>query len=429
MSSMPVSATSGGASTRFFGWRIAVLATITGALTAPGQTIGVSVFVDPMITDLGLTRSELSFAYLIGTLVGAVALLPVGRAIDRFGARRMMTLIGLAFGGALMSMSGVQGLVTLAIGFMLIRWLGQGSLGLVSALAITPWFERRRGTVFGISFTATAIMMSLAPIILGLTIGAFGWREAWILAAIAIWLIVVPIARFGIIDRPSDVGQQVDGDAAPLPDAPPVLEAASVAFRTVRKQSRFWVVSMAVAATSMLGTGLTFHQISILGAKGLTPTEAAALFLPQAAGLLISGIVVGALADRIQPRYLLALGMLLLATALALVSVIEQGWQVILYAIVVGAAAGTLRPLVATVLPRWYGLGHIGSIQGVSSFIGVGASAIGPVMLALVNDVTGNYAEAALFFIPIPVVLLIATLFVSEPVRRTPPEPSTPDVA
>ena len=414
---------------KFFGWRIAVLATITGALTAPGQTIGVSVFVDPMLAELGLTRSELSFAYLVGTLVGAVALLPVGRAIDRFGARTMMTFIGLAFGGALIAMSGVQGLVTLAIGFTLIRWLGQGSLGLVSALAITPWFERRRGMVFGVSFTATAILMAFAPIILGLTIGAFGWREAWVLAALAIWLIVVPIARFGIIDRPSDVGQQPDGDAAPLPDEPPVLAAPSVAFRTVRRQSRFWVVSIAVAATSMLGTALNFHQISILGAQGLTATEAAALFLPQVAGLLITGVVVGALADRVQPRFLLALGMLLLALALALVSVIEPGWQVILYAVVLGAAGGTLRPLVATVLPRWYGLDHIGSIQGVSSFIGVAASAIGPVTLALVNDASGGYAEAALFFIAIPVVIGIATLFVTEPTRRTPPDPTTPDIA
>ena len=31
----------------FLGWRIVALAIVTGALTGPGQTIGVSVFVDP----------------------------------------------------------------------------------------------------------------------------------------------------------------------------------------------------------------------------------------------------------------------------------------------------------------------------------------------------------------------------------------------
>ncbi|MFV2065133.1 MAG: MFS transporter, partial [Chloroflexota bacterium] len=249
---------------RFLGWRIVVLATITGAITGPGQTIGVSVFVDPMISALELTRSELSTAYLIGTLLGAVALLPIGRWIDQVGTRSAMSWIGLAFGVGLLVMSGVQGFVTLVIGFTLIRWLGQGSLGLVSTLSITPWFERRRGLVFGLSTTATVTMMALTPILLGATIGAFGWRTAWVLAALAVWLVVIPIARFGIIDRPADVGQYPDGDAAI--DAAEV-EAPTIPSRSRRqalRQSRFWLLSIAIAATSMIITALNFHQISIL---------------------------------------------------------------------------------------------------------------------------------------------------------------------
>ena len=41
---------------RFLGWRIAGLATITGATTGPSQTIGVSVSIDPLIAELGLSR-------------------------------------------------------------------------------------------------------------------------------------------------------------------------------------------------------------------------------------------------------------------------------------------------------------------------------------------------------------------------------------
>ena len=131
----------GGSPHRFLGPQVAVLATITAAMSGPGQTIGVSVFVDPIIDALELTRSEVSMAYLVGTLAGASALVLVGRWIDRVGARRAMTWIGLAFGAALLFMSGVQGLVTLVLGFTLIRWLGQGSLLLVSTLAITPWLN------------------------------------------------------------------------------------------------------------------------------------------------------------------------------------------------------------------------------------------------------------------------------------------------
>lgn len=58
----------------FYGWRMVGLAAICLAMTAPGQTVGVSVFVDPMIEALSLSRSQVSLAYLIGTLTGATTL-------------------------------------------------------------------------------------------------------------------------------------------------------------------------------------------------------------------------------------------------------------------------------------------------------------------------------------------------------------------
>ncbi len=399
----------------FLGWRIALLATITAALTGPGQTIGVSVFVDPMIETLGLTRPELSTAYLIGTLLGAVALVPVGRGIDRFGARRAMTLIGVAFGLGLLVMSGVQGFITLVVGFTLIRWLGQGSLQLVSTLAITPWFARRRGFVFGLVTTATAVLMSFAPILLGAAIGLFDWRLAWIIAALAVWLVVVPIARFGIIDRPSDVDQYPDGDPAPLPTDEPRREAASRTRREALRQPRFWLLAIVIGTTSMLVTALNFHQISLLGDQGLTVTEAAAMFLPQVLGALTAGLVVGALADRFPARFLLMASMALLALSLLLAARLSPGPMILVYAVMLGAAGGAARPLVATLLPRWYGLRHIGSIQGVAALVAVAASSMGPVILSLPNEALGGYGPAALALAVIPLLIGIAALFISEP--------------
>jgi len=404
---------------RFIGWRIAVLATITGAMTGPGQTIGVSVFVDPIIADLHLTRSQVSLAYLIGTLVGAAALLPVGRWIDRVGARRAMTWIGLAFGVGLVAMSGVRGFVTLAIGFTLIRWLGQGSLGLVSVVSITHWFERRRGAVFGVSFTAVSALMALTPIFLGLAIEAYDWRTAWLIAAVAVWLVVIPIARFGIVDRPADVGQYPDGDDAPTASRARARTAASRSRREALGEVRFWLLNLAVAVTAMLVTALNFHQISILGEEGFTATEAATMFLPQVVGAIVAGLVVGALADLVRARFLVAMSMAILVCSLLLIGFIQPGWQVVLYAVMLGASAGAQRPLVATLLPRWYGAVHIGAIQGVSTLIGVAASAVGPVALALVSTWLGGYTEAAQLLAVIPFMIGLATLAISEPEFET----------
>ena len=54
--------------TRFSGWRIMALATITLGLTGPGQTIGVSVFIDHFADTLDLSKNAISAGYAIGTL-------------------------------------------------------------------------------------------------------------------------------------------------------------------------------------------------------------------------------------------------------------------------------------------------------------------------------------------------------------------------
>ena len=112
----------------FFGWRMVALAAITGAMSGPGQTIGVSVFIDHFIADLGISRSQVSTAYLVGTLAAASVLPAIGNRIDHVGVKRAMTLIAVAFGIALVGMSAVSGLIALVVGFFAIRLFGQLSL-------------------------------------------------------------------------------------------------------------------------------------------------------------------------------------------------------------------------------------------------------------------------------------------------------------
>lgn len=419
---MPTVSRSGAAKPvkRFLGWRIAGLATITGAMTGPGQTIGVSVAIDPLIELLGLSRPQVSAAYLIGTLAGAAALLPVGSWIDRVGARHAMRGIGAAFGIGLVVMAGVQGFVTLAIGFTLTRWLGQGALSLVSSVAIAHWFERRRGLVFGVTAPAASALMSLTPLILGLAIATYGLRTAWLLAAAAVWLVVVPIGHFGIVDRPSDAGQRPDGNLRSIPVDSAGSDRPSATRSQAVRHPRFVLMSCVVATAAMVGTGLNFHQISILAGAGLSATEAAAMFVPQVFGMITAGLAVGAVADRLPARWLLAASMVLLIGALAMVGRLEPGWQVFAYTVTLGAANGAHFPLVPTVLPRWFGLDNIGGIQGVAMLIMVAASAAGPVTLALLAENTGGYATAAWWLASIPVTTGLAALWITEPADDSP---------
>ena len=51
----------------FYGWVVMIAGTIGVLCSAPGQTVGVSVFTDHLMAATGLTRVQLSLTYLVGT--------------------------------------------------------------------------------------------------------------------------------------------------------------------------------------------------------------------------------------------------------------------------------------------------------------------------------------------------------------------------
>lgn len=396
----------------FYGWRIVVFAAIALALTGPGQTYGVSVFVDPMIEDLGISRTQMTTAYLIGTLVGALALPWIGQAIDRFGVRRTMAIIGALFGGLLIGMSLVSNIVGLTAGFIGIRMMGQGALNLTATTAVALWFTRKRGLAMGIVAAAGGVGMTLIPLLSERLIVDIGWRNTWLVEGLAVWVIVLPIALLGIRNRPSDVGQHVDGDSAT--DVPPA-EVWGVTRKEALRSSFFWLVTVAVATISTITTAVVFHQIDLLGSRGLTPTEAAANFLPQTVATLIATLGIGALADRVSPRIVLITSMAMMAGGLLLATAVTPGLLAIAFGMLIGAAGGAMRVVEATELPRYFGTLHIGAIRGVVTSVGIAGAAVGPVLFSLGHDVTGNYTAVLLASVALPVLVAFGALLVRLP--------------
>lgn len=411
-------------------WVVLGLATLSAGLTGPGQTIGVSVFVDRFVEDLSLTRDQVGAAYLVGTLSGAALLPWVGRQIDRRGVRLAQMLIGACFAVALVNMSLVNSLVWLAIGFGGIRFLGQGSLSLVSTVTVSLRFKERRGTALGIFATVTSGLMALVPVALSLVIDSIGWRQAWLVAAAVVAVTVVPIAFFGLrsmprggadvdvdvvattIDEPAD--SLLPGDITAPSDG---LSVADFERGEALRTRSFWMIAAVSGSTGMLSTALNFHQIDLMGDAGISETAAAALFLPQVIGSTIAGLLVGYLADRLGLRFLPAAGMVLLITAHLLGSMISPGAIVVVYSIILGATGGAVRTASSTLLPGWFGTAHLGSIQGSLTFFNVAASAVGPVVLSLTQGAFGDYSPALVVLAVIPAAALAFSLL-PDPKRR-----------
>lgn len=377
---------------------------VISAMTAPGQTAGLSVFTDPLITQLGISRTEISLSYLIGTLLGAVAQPFLGRALDRWDPRRVIVVIALAFSAILFLMSFVTGIIDLTVGYTGLRMAGQGALGLAVTTAITRAISHRRGLALGISAAVGSAGISLAPIGVERLITAVGIYAAWRWEAAAVALVVVPAAL--LLPRTRS--------GARSPRAVDIAGHGWTRHDAIRT-GMFWALVAATSMISMLSTGLAFQQVAILAERGLSPLEAASNFLPQTATALAATVGVGALVDRVSPRVFVVVSMTAMSTALCLVTVATPGAGALLYGLVLGLAGGALRGMEAATFARYFGVAHIGSIRGLATSVALAASALGPVAFALASDVAGNFSAPALVFAVLPVAVVVAVLVVKSP--------------
>ncbi|MGY6500390.1 MAG: MFS transporter [Acidimicrobiales bacterium] len=398
-------------------WVVLAGAVVIQGATSPGQTLGVSVFVDEIAHDLDLSRSAVSSAYLIGTLAGAIAMPAAGRLIDNRGLRFATVLFGTLFGAVLIAMAGVTGFVTLALGFAGTRAFGQGALTLTATTTVAVWFDENRGLANGVKTAAGGALMALVPVGSSLLIATFGWRTSWIVLGLCAWAIVLPLGLFLIRNpgRPQYRETSHTSDAPPAPAVP----APSWPVGDVLRHPAFLAMTGATALAALVGTGLMFHHIDLLAERGLTSSEAAAVFLPLTLSSAASAVIAGRFADRISPRVVAAVALLLLGTSPILVQVAAPGAMAALYGATLGAAGTVIRTVEATALPRWFGVASIGQIRGFVMAAGVAASAVGPLIFSVGRDISGDYPPVLNLMALLSLALALVVAAVKPPVARS----------
>jgi len=420
----------------YYGWVILLAGTFGLMMTTPGQTLGVSVFLDKIIEDLGVSRSLVSLLYTVGTLVAALGLPFIGRFIDLRGPRLAVALITVAFAVACAWMGLVTGPVMLLVGFVLIRMLGQGALSLVSQYIVNVWFVRRRGIAVGLSGLGMAIATAVFPPIIETLIGVLGWRWAYVALGGLVLVTMLPVGIGFYRGRPETFGMEVDvgprrratsdqdaQDAARPGGAnadmrsrertdprPPRLEV-NYTLRQAQRTVTFWLFVGGNFLVAALGTGLLFHHYSIMAAGGLDRVAAAAVFVPLGFAAAAANVVTGAAMDRVPPRFLLSAVLALLAGVLVLATRVTGVEAVLVYGALLGVMQGMNGAITASVHAHYFGRLHIGSIKGFAVTFSVAGTAFGPLAFALGLDLGGSYAPVLIGSALLPLALAVATPF------------------
>ena len=401
----------------YYGWVMLPIAMLAAIATSPGQTFGISIFNPSFRQALGLSHSQLTGVYMVGTLLASLPQPYIGRLMDRFGIRRVMFIVVILLGIACIFMAQVQTLLMLFVAFFCLRLLGQGALSLMANNTLAMWFQDRLGTVAGVMNAGVAGSIALIPPIILVLINQFGWRGAYAVLGIMVWLIMLPLLLLLYRNRPEDVRQSLDGRSSAkiaLPDEK-TNDEVSFSLREAQHTRAYWILLLVSAAFAMIITAVFFNIVPIFTNQGLTEANAAATYATLALSLAITQLIAGALADHIHLNWLAAICTALIAAGMGILGRADSVMVAQLYALFIGVGQGLFGAVTNTVWVRYFGRAHLGSIRGSVAMAMVAASSAGPFIMGVTYDLFGSYQLSLNLFIALLIPLAIAAFWATPP--------------
>ena len=401
----------------FSGWTMLGVGGLALLLSQTAQTPGLAVFVDPMLAEFGWSRSLISAAYTVATLVSAGAVFLAGRLIDRAGHRRVIVATTVAFVAGLLAMGSVTGSATFLLGLTLLRVSGASVLSLAARTLVSQWFVRRRGRAVSLINLGKMVGIALVPPANALLIAAVGWRDAWRVNALVVGLALVPAALL-VRGRPAQIGQFPDGRRPEPEDGTSAgAEGGEDAWTLgqARRTRAFWLLLSASAVPALLTNGLSFTQVSLFTAQGLSATVAATVFSVESVVAVPVTLLAGWLADRFGPRPVLAIGQAMLAAAMLWLTVTDSVATAMVYGVLRAVTAGTWVLATEVAWPAFFGNRYLGSILGFTYAVAFVGAALGPLPFGLVYDAFGRYDYALWGLMVLPLVTTWAALAASPP--------------
>ena len=405
----------------FYGWVIWGLSTLGILFSIPGQTMGLAVFTDSFIEVLGLTRTELSLAYLFGTVGSSLFLARAGRWYDLLGGRTMITVSSIVLSLMILYISFVDELsyslggsssisfILIMIGYFGVRFFGQGVLTSCSRNVLLLWFVKKRGLVGGMRNVFVSLGFSLAPLFLASLIGFFGWRETlWILALVGGFGFSL-LALVFMRDDPESCGMKADGIDFKSEEKTPE-ETESITLYEVKRNPIFWIYSLSLSMHALFGTAIVFHIISIFEEVGKGKAEAFSYFIPAAIFSTTSNLLASWAADKVHLKPILIIMLFSFCIGSLGFINLQSNWGFWILAFGFGVGGGLWGVLSNLSYIRFFGPKHLGEISGFSASLTVFASAIGPAAFSLGFDYFGSYAAPAKICLGFLIVLLITSI-------------------
>jgi MFS family permease len=418
----------------FYGWKLlAVFWTILFANFA-FPLYGASVVNSYMAIALHWNRTQLGVASSIYQLMIGVPAPLVAWCLAKRGVRFTSALgCAVVVVGALLMSLVVRTRLQVDLVYGVMIGLGAMTGGvLVSQTGINRWFNKRKGLAITLVHTGGTFGGFVAARVLDKAIRLAGgnWRAGWWLIAVLSTICTVLAVAF-VRERPSDLGQFVDGES---PESPGWQSAAATPVSSrkacgVHKTADDWTLGEALRTRalwlfllSLLGFSAGYplylaHGVLHLRDLGYSPAAAASSISIMLLSALFGTLFFAGIADRIEPRLVWAISSVVFTAGMLLALRASGSVGLYLYAILLGSSFGTMFSAMMVLPANYYGVKAYPAVIAFAMVIGTSAGAAGEVIAGAVYDRVGSYTPV-FYCVAAMTLLSMIFLLLMKPARK-----------
>jgi sugar phosphate permease len=284
----------------FYGWIIVGIAMLAGFLGSGVSNVTMAVALKPITEDLGWSRTLTSLAITIGSLAGGLLAPLIGPLADRLGPRILLPSGAALVGTFVMCLSLTHEPWQFYATFVPGRAMAETLLtGVVPMTAVTNWFYLKRPRAIGLVALSVPLGSFALSLVYQFMIATYGWRSAFMMLGIALWVFVVVPGLLFLRRQPEDFGMVPDGatpgvQKSKQTDAgaePAAAAEQSWTFKGAARTRTLWLLITASMFYSISTGGIAFHMVAYFTDVNIPPGAAVgALSVMALTGAFGSGL-------------------------------------------------------------------------------------------------------------------------------------------
>jgi MFS family permease len=195
----------------------------------------------------------------------------------------------------------------------------------------------------------------------------------------------------------------------------PVSTEDNWTLQEARRLPLFWIFVLGRFFSSAWGSGLVFHQVSIFGAQGHSPTIVASAYGLLAIVNAITTLVIGRTMSKFRLSWMMSVQIMMMVILFALAMTMNQMWMVYVYAITFGVVFALGGILDNNIWAEMFGREHLGAIRGFTAMFLIFGTSSGPWVFGLTYDIFGGYEAILSAGIIIGFVPMLLGLMINKP--------------